>query len=121
MSFYLDRIFPRTTRRRPPAVRCAASRGRWIEYETARPEFIVPVRVAPQMVTFLRNFQAGPIEPRGWVTGRLVFESYEVVRTRLLSYNGVVEVLKPEALRCRVSDHARETVRLYTPSGESGR
>ena len=81
----------------------------------------MPVRVAPQMVTFLRNFQVGPSEPRGWVTGRLVFESFEAARTRLLSYDGAVEVLEPGALRCSVSDYARETLRRYTPSGESGR
>jgi predicted DNA-binding transcriptional regulator YafY len=82
-------------------------------YEADRPAYPVRVRVAPQMVPFLRRLQAGPPDAQGWVTGTLTFDTFEIARARILSYGGAVQVLEPEALRCSVLDFVRQIEKLY--------
>jgi len=87
-------------------------------YEADRPAYPVRVRVAPQLVPFLRRLQVDPPDAQGWVTGTLSFESFETARTRILSYGGAVQVLEPEALRCSVLDFAKQVVARYETTGE---
>jgi len=89
----------------------------WLEwrrqYQADQPSYPVHVRVAPQLAPFLRNLRAGPPDAQGWVTGALLFETFESARARILGYGGAVQVLEPEALRCSVLDFAEQINRLY--------
>lgn len=91
--------------------------GFWLDWrkqvEANRPIFTIRMRVAPQMLPFLRHFQAGPPDAQGWVTGTLSFETFEAGRARILSYGGAVQVLEPEALRMSIIDFAEQIQRIY--------
>lgn len=82
-------------------------------FEADKPHFHVKVRVSPNMTAFLRHFQEDFTDERGWVTGRLTFDSFERARARLLSWGGAVEVVEPEALRCNISDYAKQILLVY--------
>lgn len=89
------------------------------EFESTRPQFPVTLRVSPTLAQILsenrpETLTSPPaIEPDGWQTITLTFESLEAARTRILGYGGAVEVLAPLALRLSLIDFARQTLSRY--------
>jgi len=90
------------------------------EFESSRPQIPVTLRVSPALAQILsenrpETLMSPPkIEPDGWQTITLTFESIESARTRILGYGGAAEVLEPLALRRSVQDFARQTLARYT-------
>jgi predicted DNA-binding transcriptional regulator YafY len=89
------------------------------EFESSRPQIPVTLRVSPSLAKVLteghpETLMSPPkIEPGGWQTLTLSFESIESARTRILGYGGAVEVIEPLALRRSVEDFARQTLLRY--------
>ena len=89
------------------------------EFESNRPQFPVTLRVSPTLAQILsenrpETLTSPPaIEPDGWQTITLSFESLEAARTRILGYGGAAEVLAPLALRLSLADFARQTLSCY--------
>lgn len=93
-----------------------------VEYETNRPSFPVRVRVAPELIPFLKSHFGESIEgdirhsvpdEAGWQTLTLPFETFEMARNRILSFGRAIEVLEPRALRDSVIDFATQIVNFY--------
>ncbi len=91
-------------------------------YETDRPQFEVTVRVAPSFVEQLPQYlgeiglqaqPAGLPNEADWQTFTLTFAYLEEARTKLLGLGGVVEVLRPLALRLSMADFAAQITRIY--------
>jgi predicted DNA-binding transcriptional regulator YafY len=110
---------------RPPDFDLASFWAEWCaEFERGRAGYEVAARISPQAAPMLdvylgaRAAGAGPA-PRdadGWLTARLVFESLEEARGRLLALGGAVEVLAPEALRRSMADFAARIIERYAGS-----
>ncbi|MCG2786844.1 MAG: YafY family transcriptional regulator [Anaerolineae bacterium] len=89
------------------------------EFESTRPQFPVTLRVSPTLAKILsenrpETLTSPPaIEPDGWQTITLTFESLEAARTRILGYGGAAEVLAPLSLRLSLADFARQTLSRY--------
>ena len=89
------------------------------EFESNRSQFPVTLRVSPTLAQILsenrpETLTSPPaIEPDGWQTITLTFESLEAARTRILGYGGAAEVLAPLALRLSLADFARQTLSRY--------
>jgi len=91
-----------------------------------RQAYSVTARVAPGFLPYLSQYtgaslggsfsQAGAIDPHGWITCELHFETMEEARQRLLSCGGGVEVLAPRALRRSILDFIQQTMVLYNSS-----
>jgi predicted DNA-binding transcriptional regulator YafY len=92
------------------------------EFESDRPQFPVTLRISPTLAKILsenrpETLTSPPvIEPDGWQTITLSFESLEAARTRILGYGGAAEVLEPLALRRSVMDFAKQTLSRYAAS-----
>ena len=90
------------------------------EFESNRPQFPVTLRVSPTLAQILsenrpETLTSPPaIEPDGWQTITLSFESLEAARTRILGYGGAAEVLAPLSLRLSLIDFARQTLSRYS-------
>jgi len=93
------------------------------EGERQRTDYLVLVRVAPDLVEWLPHYfgeriraaiaEAGPPDGEGWTRLELGFESLPAARERILGFGRAMEVLEPRALRLSVADFARQVVQLY--------
>ena len=93
-----------------------------IQRESNRPEYLVQVRMKPDLLKMLILFK-DPILPAdqheveqdadGWHPMTLRFESFEAARERLLSYGSAVEIIEPNSLRLSVKDFAAQIVSVY--------
>jgi predicted DNA-binding transcriptional regulator YafY len=93
------------------------------EGERQRTDYLVLVRVAPDLVEWLPYYfgerirvamaEAGPPDGEGWIRLELGFESLPAARERILGFGRAMEVLQPRALRLSVADFARQVVQLY--------
>jgi len=93
------------------------------EGERQRTDYLVLVRVAPDLVEWLPHYfgerirtavaEAGPPDEEGWIRLELRFESLSAARDRILGFGRAMEVLAPRALRLSVADFARQVVQLY--------
>ena len=93
------------------------------EGERQRTDYLVLVRVAPDLVEWLPHYfgeriraamaEAGPPDGEGWIRLELRFESLRAARERILGFGRAMEVLEPRALRLSVADFARQVVQLY--------
>ena len=112
------------TAARPPDFDLAAFWKDWAEsYEGQRGNFLVTVRLAPELVRELPRYfgDASPAaladaslpDGRGWVTLRLPFEHFYAARDKILSLGSSIEVLEPQALRLSVIDFAQQIVGFY--------
>jgi predicted DNA-binding transcriptional regulator YafY len=110
--------------RRPPDFNLVEFWQRWTEEnEAIHTRYTVLVRVAPTLIPFLsQNFgenmveqaeQPGEPDNYGWMIIRLVFESLEAARGRLLAFGRAVEVLEPLPLRKSLIDFAEQIVDFY--------
>jgi predicted DNA-binding transcriptional regulator YafY len=88
-----------------------------------RAVYSVQVRVSPGLQPFLSMYFGpgirerlalpGPLDPRGWITLELSFESLEAARDRLLDFGSAVEVLTPHALRLSMQDYGEQIAGVY--------
>lgn len=108
---------------RPPAFDLPGFWKTWCdEFESNRPQFPVTLRVSPTLAQILsenrpETLTSPPaIEPDGWQTITLTFESLEAARTRILGYGGAAEVLAPLSLRRSVQDFAAQVISRYPAS-----
>jgi predicted DNA-binding transcriptional regulator YafY len=115
----LDKSFARS-----PGFDLAGFWREWcIEMEAQRAHYPATVRVAPQLLPWLRHHfgaqigdeiaQGGAPDAEGWIPLTLPFESLEEARDRLLAFGGAVEVLAPRALRASVADYGAQIVARY--------
>lgn len=92
------------------------------EFESSRAQIPVTLRVSPALAQILNEnrpetlMSPPKIEPDGWQTLTLTFESIESARTRILGYGGAAEVLEPLALRRSVQDFAAQILSCYPNS-----
>jgi predicted DNA-binding transcriptional regulator YafY len=105
---------------RPPVFDLPGFWKSWCdEFESSRLKIPVTLRVSPSLAKILaenrpETLTSPPaIEPDGWQTITLTFESLEAARTRILGYGGAVEVLEPLALRRSVQDFAYQISSRY--------
>jgi predicted DNA-binding transcriptional regulator YafY len=93
------------------------------EYEKNRALYPVLVRVAPHFVQYLPHYFGNPVREKvehagspdeeGWIKLRLMFDSLEEARDRILGFGRAVEVLEPEALRRSIIDYATQILQFY--------
>jgi len=97
---------------------------RWTEEnEAIHTRYPVLVRAAPDLSAQLKQSwgenmlewagQAGEVDDFGWSTIRLVFESLDAARGRLLAFGRAVEVLEPLPLRKSLVDFAEQIADFY--------
>jgi predicted DNA-binding transcriptional regulator YafY len=93
------------------------------EYEKNRALYPILVRVAPHFVQYLPHYFGNPVREKvehagspdeeGWIKLRLMFDSLEEARDRILGFGRAVEVLEPEALRRSIIDYATQILQFY--------
>ncbi len=109
---------------RPPDFDLASFWAAWCaEFERGLAGYAVTARSSPQAAPMLDLYLgeraagalAGPAprDAEGWLMARLVFESLEEARGRLLAMGGAVEVLEPEALRRSMADFGARIAERY--------
>jgi predicted DNA-binding transcriptional regulator YafY len=96
---------------------------KWCADYESQPPFVAHVRVSPQIRRSLRYYlderfrslstKNIQIDPDGWVTLDLPFESFDTARMRLLGLGRAVEVLEPEPLRKSIIDFAEQIINFY--------
>jgi predicted DNA-binding transcriptional regulator YafY len=125
VSRVLDAQIAEETFERPAGFDLVAFWKEWCAgIEDSRPTYPVTVRVAPDLIPYLRQHfgdavrdliaQAGPPDAEGWILLTLPFETLEAARERILGYGRAVEVLQPQVLRKTIMDFAAQIVALYS-------
>ena len=91
-------------------------------YEINQPQFTAQVRLRPDLVRMLQNFEdpliteitgESTLDGDGWYNLILHFDTFEAARKHLLNFGGAVEVIEPQALRTSIQDFATQIQAAY--------